>query len=75
MDAASPALRQTAQCRAEAGVGRAWVAGGGSMTIRADVSAPDGARFIREALVSLAEGGRPYLCARMAARRHRSNSP
>ena len=30
------------------------------MTIRADISASDGTRFIREALVSLAEGGRPY---------------
>jgi len=33
----------------------------GSVTIRADVSTPDGVRFIREALVSFSEDGRPYL--------------
>ncbi len=33
----------------------------GDVTIRADVRATDGTRFIREALISLAVNGRPYL--------------
>ena len=33
----------------------------GSVTLRADVLTLDGTRFIREALVSLGEGGRPFL--------------
>lgn len=60
-DAASPALRrllnldqtQPAPVRAPPAIG--------NVTIRADVSAVDGTRFIREALVSLgSEGGRPF---------------
>ena len=31
------------------------------MTLRADVLTLDGTRFIREALVSFGEGGRPFL--------------
>jgi general secretion pathway protein K len=31
------------------------------VTFRADVAAPDGTRFVREALISFAENGRPYL--------------
>ena len=35
---------------------------GGSVTVRADISGPDGTRFIREALVSLGvENGRPFV--------------
>lgn len=33
----------------------------GNVTLRADVSTPDGTRFIREALVSFGDGGRPFL--------------
>ena len=62
MEAASPAMLQTAQCRAEADDAKRGLPVGGSMTIRADISASDGTRFIREALVSLEGGnGRPFV--------------
>jgi len=61
MDAASPALRLLLNLGEKSlSAGRGMPAGG-SITIRADVRASDGARFIREALVSLAEGGKPFL--------------
>ena len=60
-EAASPALRQ-ALGLAQNPVGAAQGAPvNGSVTIRADVSTADGVRFVREALVSFAEDGRPYL--------------
>lgn len=61
MDAASPALRRLLSLEQKTLPPARGLPAGGSITIRADVTAPDGARFIREALVSLAEGGKPYL--------------
>jgi general secretion pathway protein K len=62
MDAASPSMRRLLNVEPKPNAARRGVPAGGSMTIRADISSPDGARFIREALVSL-EGGsaRPYV--------------
>ena len=60
MDAASPALRRLLNLEQKPTSPARGLPAGGSITIRADVRA-DGARFIREALVSLAEGGKPYL--------------
>ncbi|WOH53701.1 hypothetical protein [Bradyrhizobium sp. sBnM-33] len=61
MDVASPVLRKLLNLEPNpASAPRGFVAGG-SFTIRADVRASDGARFIREALVSLAAGGRPFV--------------
>jgi general secretion pathway protein K len=61
-DVASPVLREFFNLDQQpAGPSRGPPAIG-SVTIRADVRAPDGARFIREALVSLgAENGRPFV--------------
>ena len=61
MDAAPPALRQMLNLEQKAISPARGLPAGGSITIRADVRAPDGARFIREALMSLAEGGQPFL--------------
>jgi len=61
MDAASPALRRLLNIEQKPTSPARALPAAGSITIRADVQAPDGSRFIREALVSLAEGGRPYL--------------
>jgi general secretion pathway protein K len=60
-DAASPALRQLLKLdQGQAAPKRAPPATG-NVTIRADITAPDGNRFIREALVSLgSEDGRPF---------------
>jgi general secretion pathway protein K len=60
-DAASPALRRLLKLdQGQATPTRAPPATG-SVTIRADIRAPDGTRFIREALVSLgSEDGRPF---------------
>jgi general secretion pathway protein K len=60
-DAASPALRRLLNLdQGQAAPTRAPPATG-SVTIRADVRASDGTRFIREALVSLgSEDGRPF---------------
>lgn len=60
MDAASPALRRLLNVERKSTSPARALPAAGSITIRADVQAPDGSRFIREALVSLAEGGRPY---------------
>jgi len=61
-EAASPVLRQFLNLdQKPPGVTHGPPATG-EVTIRADVSARDGARFVREALVSLgAENGRPFL--------------
>jgi general secretion pathway protein K len=62
MDAASPAMLRLLNVEPKQTTGKRGMPTGGSMTIRADISAPDGTRFIREALVSLEGGnGRPYV--------------
>jgi general secretion pathway protein K len=62
MEAASPATRRLLNVEPKQAPAKRGLPVGGSMTIRADISAPDGARFIREALVSLEGGnGRPYV--------------
>ena len=61
IDAASPALRRLLNLEQKTGSAARGLPAAGSITIRADVFASDGARFIREALVSLAEAGRPYV--------------
>jgi len=61
-DAASPALRRLLNLEEKQSAPTRGLPIGGNVTIRADVSAPDGARFIREALVSLgAEDGRQFV--------------
>jgi general secretion pathway protein K len=61
MDVASPILRKLLSLEPKPASAARGLPAGGSMTIRADVRASDGTRFIREALVSLAEGGRPFV--------------
>ena len=62
MEAASPAMLRLLNVEPKQATARRGLPVGGSMTIRADISASDGARFIREALVSLEGGnGRPYV--------------
>ena len=61
MEAAPPALRRLLNLEQKPTSPARGLPAGGSVTIRADVRSSDGTRFIREALVSLAEGGRPFL--------------
>ena len=62
MEAASPAMLRLLNVQPKQATARRGLPLGGSMTIRADISASDGTRFIREALVSLEGGnGRPYV--------------
>ena len=62
MEAASPAMLRLLNVEPKQATAKRGLPTGGSMTIRADISASDGARFIREALVSLEGGnGRPYV--------------
>jgi len=62
MEAASPAMLRLLNVAPKQTTAKRGMPVGGSMTIRADISASDGARFIREALVSLEGGnGRPYV--------------
>jgi general secretion pathway protein K len=61
MEAASPTMRRLLNLEQKPTSSARGLPAGGSVTIRADVRSPDGSRFIREALVSLAEGGRPFL--------------
>jgi general secretion pathway protein K len=62
MEAASPAMLRLLNVAPKQTTAKRGMPTGGSMTIRADISASDGARFIREALVSLEGGnGRPYV--------------
>jgi len=62
MEAASPALLRLLNVEPKHTNVKRGLPLGGSVTIRADISAADGARFIREALVSLEGGnGRPYV--------------
>jgi general secretion pathway protein K len=60
-EAASAALREALNLDQKPAVPAAAAPATGNVTIRADVTAPDGTRFIREALISFAENGRPYL--------------
>ena len=61
IEAASPALLRLLNVPPKASPGRGLPVGG-SMTVRADISAADGTRFIREALISLEGGnGRPFV--------------
>lgn len=61
-EAASPALRSLLNLDQKPPGPTRGLPVGGSVTIRADIRAPDGVRFIREALVSFGpEGDRPYL--------------
>ena len=62
MEAASPAMLRLLNVQPKQTAAKRGLPTGGSMTIRADISASDGTRFIREALVSLEGGnGRPYV--------------
>nr|WP_249810628.1 type II secretion system protein GspK [Bradyrhizobium sp. 157] len=62
MNAASPATLRLLNVQPKPAAARRGLPAGGTITIRADISASDGTRFIREALVSL-EGanGRPFV--------------
>ncbi|MEH2628607.1 general secretion pathway protein K [Bradyrhizobium sp. AZCC 1719] len=62
MDAASPATLRLLNVQPKQTPRKRGLPAGGSITIRADISAADGTRFIREALVSLESGnGRPFV--------------
>ena len=62
MEAASPAMLRLLNVEPKQAAGKRGLPTGGNMTIRADISAADGTRFIREALVSLgAANGRPFV--------------
>ena len=64
VDAASPKLRRLLGLTEQSNAATAQVAAAGnpSFTIRADAATADGARFIREALVSLTgDAARPYM--------------
>ncbi|WFU18757.1 type II secretion system protein GspK [Bradyrhizobium sp. CB3481] len=62
IEAASPALLRLLNVQPKQTAGRRGLPVSGSMTIRADISAADGTRFIREALISLDGGnGRPFV--------------
>lgn len=62
IEAASPAMLRLLNVEPKQGASKRGLPVGGSMTIRADVSAEDGTRFIREALVSLGSGNvRPFV--------------
>jgi len=58
--AALPALRQLLNLEQKPLPPARGLPAGGSVTIRADIKSPDGTRFIREALISLAAGGKPF---------------
>jgi general secretion pathway protein K len=62
MEAASPAMLRLLNVEPKQATAKRGMPTGGSMTIRAEISASDGTRFIREALVSLEGGnGRPFV--------------
>ena len=61
IEAASPVLRRLLNLEQKPISPTRGLPAGGSVTIRADVRSSDGARFIREALVSIGESGRPFL--------------
>lgn len=62
IEAASPATLRLLSVEPKQASTKRGLPAAGSMTIRADISAADGTRFIREALVSLDGGnGRPFV--------------
>jgi general secretion pathway protein K len=61
LEAASPGLRRLLNLEQKPMSPARGLPAGGSVTIRADVRSSDGTRFIREALISLAESGRPFV--------------
>jgi general secretion pathway protein K len=62
MEAASPAMLRLLNVERKQRAAKRGLPVGGSVTIRADISASDGTRFIREALVSLeAQNERPFV--------------
>jgi general secretion pathway protein K len=62
IEAASPAMLRLLNVEPKPASARRGPPVSGSMTIRADISAADGSRFIREALISLDGGnGRPFV--------------
>jgi general secretion pathway protein K len=60
-ESASPALRKALNLGQKPAGPTSDAPVSGNVTFRADVLTLDGTRFIREALVSLGEGGRPFL--------------
>jgi general secretion pathway protein K len=61
LEAASPSLLRLLNVEPKQAASRRGLPAGGSVTVRADIGASDGTRFIREALVSLTtENGRPF---------------
>lgn len=60
-EAASPALREALNLGQSPAAPIAAGSATGDVTIRSDVRAADGTRFIREALISLEQNGRPYV--------------
>jgi general secretion pathway protein K len=61
MDAASPSMHRLLGREQTPVSPTRGLPAGGSITIRADVASPDGSRYIREALISFGENGRPFL--------------
>ena len=61
MEASSPAMRRLLGLEQKPASPARGLPAGGSVTIRADVISPDSSRYIREALISFGENGRPYL--------------
>ncbi len=61
VEAASPALRAALDLDQKPAAPARAAPISGSVTLRADVLTLDGTRFIREALVSLGEGSRPFV--------------
>jgi general secretion pathway protein K len=60
-ESASPAMREALNLDQKPVGPASGAPVSGNVTLRADVLTLDGTRFIREALVSLGEGGRPFL--------------
>jgi general secretion pathway protein K len=61
LEAATPAMRQLLGADQNKPPQKRGLAAGASVTIRADINAPGGNRYMREALVTLAaENGRPF---------------
>lgn len=60
MEAASPSMRRLFGLEQKPLSPARGLPTGGSVTIRADVRSPEGSRYIREALISFGENGRPF---------------
>jgi general secretion pathway protein K len=59
--AATPALREILNLKADTSTRAPFQQNASAVTIRADISSPDGTRFIREALISFGSGDAPFL--------------